>query len=148
MSFKCGIIGLPNTLSIRDVRDALSYVLIATVGNLIVEPPPAVNEDNADSNAAAAPGLNELESPPVTEPNLSIAPNADFPALIAPPTSVPENAFEATFDRELVTPPIPSAIALTDPLALLITLDPSFCPPGKLLTPDAIVLEIVAVAPR
>ena len=69
--FGLGIIGLPNTLSIRDVSGALLYVLVATTGNLTVEPPPAVNDDNADASAAAAPGLNADDMPDVIDPILS-----------------------------------------------------------------------------
>ena len=116
----------PSTPSIKLVILDLSYVLSATVGNLIVEPPPAVSADNADSNAAAAPGLNAPEiafptasptasvSPPIklslTDPNDPIAPNPDSPYATNPPTSVPENADAPRLDKESVTPPIPSAI--------------------------------------
>ena len=138
-------------LSIKLVSDSLSYVLSATTGNLTVDPPPAVREANADFNAAVAPGLNAPDNAPAAAPVSApviapaaplISPNADAPDLIDAPMSDPENALAPTSDNALVTGPRPSAIALTAPLALSTTLSPNFCPPGKLLTPDAIVLDI------
>ena len=92
--FGRGISGLPNTLLTRlDILSLVPNVLSATVGNLIVDPPPDVSDAKALTNAAAAPGLNApdnlLDSPPSFEP---ASPNKSLiPAL----GSLPENAAAA-----------------------------------------------------